>query len=500
MLPAYPDFSLSGRGLEILLTSQYHLEVSLLEEKMIKSLLHASLLVLPVVLTVTCSGQDTGKVSRDLADKLTDAMDFDNGMVVKGEKPLEHRGDPAFPQVISIDAPSSLIAGQSFELVLYTDYANNADITGAVVAVRNRGVYAGSYIDVAAGVVLVDGKKRMKMSGVLNDALLFEEADFTVELGMHRSDGQVGNYFEWVLNVRGKGADAGADPGGDAGADGAVDSGFDAGVDAGFDAGADAGSDAGFDAGTDAGAFICQDFGGALGWQCSVPAGDFHMGCNNAVDLECDQNGYEDPYHVATPAAFKIDKYEVTVSQYAACNTASPSTCTAPGTSVNCNWGVAGRENHPINCTDWSQAKAYCVWAGKRLPTEAEWEKAARGTDGRKYPWGDAALDCSYAVYSLIPCPVTSTATVGSKPQGVSPYGAMDMVGNISEWVEDDWHDNYTGAPVNGSAWIDSPRATNRVLRGGSWESVVQSQLRCSFRGNFDPTGKYSHYGFRCAK
>ena len=100
----------------------------------------------------------------------------------------------------------------------------------------------------------------------------------------------------------------------------------------------------------------CQDYG-ILGWQCTVQAGCFMMGCNSVVDTECDISEYPD--HVVTVSAFKIDKYEVTVSQYKACNTASPSTCTAPNTGGQCNWGVSGRESHPINCVDWNQAIPY---------------------------------------------------------------------------------------------------------------------------------------------
>jgi formylglycine-generating enzyme required for sulfatase activity len=294
--------------------------------------------------------------------------------------------------------------------------------------------------------------------------------------------------------------------------DGGVDdSGFDSSyppdsaVDSGYDGGFDSGYDAGIDAGTDAGTCTpvtpvvdCQDYGGNLGWQCTVQAGCFHMGCNSAVDTECDSS--EIPYHPVTVPAFKIDKYEVTVSQYQACNTASPSTCTAPNTGGTCNWGVGGRESHPINCVDWNQAKAYCTWAGKRLPSEAEWEKAARGTDGRKYPWGNTGLDCNHAVMSVSPCSNSSTATVGSKPAGVSPYGASDMIGNVWEWVEDDYHITYTSAPSNGSAWIDTPRAANRVLRGGAWDGVLTYDLRSSFRVNGNPTFRLSDDGFRCSR
>ncbi|MBI5529083.1 MAG: SUMF1/EgtB/PvdO family nonheme iron enzyme, partial [Deltaproteobacteria bacterium] len=215
----------------------------------------------------------------------------------------------------------------------------------------------------------------------------------------------------------------------------------------------------------------------------TVPAGSFQMGCNSAVDTECD--GDENPYHAVSVPAFKVDKYELTVGEYQACVDAGG--CTAAGTGGSCNYGVSGRDSHPINCVDWTQAKAYCTWAGKRLPTEAEWEKAARGTDGRKYPWGNDALDCDHAVHSVSPCSNSSTAPVGSKPAGVSPYGAEDMVGNVWEWVEDWYHDSYTGAPADGSAWV-TPTGTYRVLRGGSWGGDGAGGLRASDRDWSTPT------------
>ena len=259
--------------------------------------------------------------------------------------------------------------------------------------------------------------------------------------------------------------DASADTGHDAGLDSGVvhdgggDSGGDAEHDSGHDGGTDSGSgvDAGnADAGADAGIVVpCGPSPtGKGGDMCDVPAGPFMMGCNSAVDTECASSEY--PYHSVTVPGFKIDKYEVTASEYKACVTASG--CTAANTDSGCNYNVSGKESHPINCVDWAQAKAYCTWAGKRLPTEAEWEKAARGTDGRKYPWGNDALDCDHAVHSANGCSNSSTAPVGSKPAGVSPYGAEDMVGNVWEWVEDWYHDTYTGAPSDGRSLSTSLR------------------------------------------
>jgi formylglycine-generating enzyme required for sulfatase activity len=240
----------------------------------------------------------------------------------------------------------------------------------------------------------------------------------------------------------------------------------------------------------------CEDLGGNLGWMCPVQAGCFMMGCNSAVDYECGAG--EKPYHMATLSACKIDKYEVTASKYKDCVAAGK--CTPAGTSSGCNYNDAIKGSHPINCVDWNQAKAYCAWAGKRLPTEAEWEKAARGTDERKYPWGNSGLDCDHAVWNYTSCGNTGTQAVPGKPQGFSPYGTMDMLGNVWEWVEDDYHSNYDGAPAGGGAWVDSPRGALRILRGGSWGNMDAADLRASARSNGDPSTKSSIFGFRCAK
>jgi formylglycine-generating enzyme required for sulfatase activity len=226
----------------------------------------------------------------------------------------------------------------------------------------------------------------------------------------------------------------------------------------------------------------------------TIPSGPFMMGCNVAVDTECKPEEY--PYHEVTVPTFMLDRYEVTAAEYKACVDAS--VCSPAGTTPStCNFGVPGRENHPINCVDWNQAAAYCAWAGKRLPTEAEWEKAARGTDGRKYPWGNVDLDCDHAVHSANGCVNATTAPIGSKPAGVSPYGALDMVGNVYEWVEDDFHDSYSEAPTDGSAWTDNPRASSRAVRGGDWGHNYTYDLRASFRGGGGTT--WSYPGFRCA-
>jgi len=217
-----------------------------------------------------------------------------------------------------------------------------------------------------------------------------------------------------------------------------------------------------------------------------VPAGEFWYGCNRSVEKKC--YSADKPGRQITLPAFQIDKTEVTVSAYEACVRAGK--CTKPDRGRYCNWEKPGRERHPINCVDWNQAKAYCAWEGKRLPSEQEWEKAARGRDGRKYPWGNRGVSCSRAVIdedgkvnSNDGCGRKSTWPVGSKPSGASPYGVLDMSGNLWEWT---------------SGWYSATKET-RVVRGGSWARRPE-EARASARRRGGPASRYHDIGFRCAQ
>jgi formylglycine-generating enzyme required for sulfatase activity len=178
--------------------------------------------------------------------------------------------------------------------------------------------------------------------------------------------------------------------------------------------------------------------------------------------------------------------------------------CAAPSGAGGyaATWDTPGFEQHPVNYVDHGMAKAYCEWRGRRLCTEAEWEKAARGTDERLYPWGDVTPDCTLAVIrspgGLRGCDLDLTWPVGSMPAGASPYGALDMAGNVGEWVADWFSSTYYSDPSATSNPTGPATGGQRVNRGGTFE-VNGGLLRCSARGYATPAGGYSAVGFRCA-
>ena len=251
--------------------------------------------------------------------------------------------------------------------------------------------------------------------------------------------------------------------------------------------------------GTCSGGETCQDgqcTGGSCWPDCGdevlIPAGTFWMGCNEAVDDDCGSDEY--PYHEVYLDGYFIDRTEVTATSYEACVSAGG--CMPPSSGSYATYQVAGKEDHPVNGVTWYQAEAYCTWVGKRLPREAEWEKAARGTDGRKYPWGNSSPTCDLAVMSG--CLGDTQPVCSLSPAGDSPYGLCDMAGNVWEWVAD-WYDSdyYNASPANNPQGPNS--GSSRVERGGSFYSNYD-YLRVSNRYYGTPSFDHVNLGFRCAR
>lgn len=224
-----------------------------------------------------------------------------------------------------------------------------------------------------------------------------------------------------------------------------------------------------------------------------IPAGDVWRGCLDG-DSDCDSN--ESPGGLITLPAFFIDRYEATVVEYEACVNAGA--CAAPPDDPDCNFNYNDRDTYPINCVSWNDADAYCAWRGLRMPTEAEWERAARGDKLTLYPWGDDAPTCATAV--LDGC-APSTMAVGSAVDGISPFGVGDMVGNVSEWVGDYYDPDYFAA----SAGEDNPQGpesgTQRVLKGSAFTVPANFPAnRISKRTPSAPDTALRIYGIRCAR
>ena len=255
-----------------------------------------------------------------------------------------------------------------------------------------------------------------------------------------------------------------------------------------------------------------------------VPGGRFFMGSDD--DLPAER-----PAHKVTLGAYCMDKLEVTTAAYRACSDRGD--CKRAGTNnrwegitakdaraydplCNASSEDVSRGTHPINCVDWNMADRFCKAEGKRLPTEAEWEFAARGSDGRKYPWGDAAPSVKHLNACGAECVGwgkkhgalleglftesdgwAATAPVGSFPQGSSEWGIEDLVGNVWEWVAD-YYETYADADQRDPIGPASGRT--RAMRGGAWNGAYADWVRPSFRFHDAETTRSHGVGFRCAK
>lgn len=225
-----------------------------------------------------------------------------------------------------------------------------------------------------------------------------------------------------------------------------------------------------------------------------IPAGEFTMGS----DIDSATNN---PAHVVNLDAFYMDVFEVTNAQYAAC--VADGVCERPHYDrTDFRPGYYGNpeyDNYPVIYVDWYMANTFCEWRGVRLPTEAEWEKAARGTDGRSYPWGEG-FNCDLANYDGDPAPASfctgDTSEVGNYDRGTSPHGMYDMAGNVFEWVSS----LYRPYPYDAADGREDPtRGGSRVIRGGAWSEGPDDQ-RVIYRSWIGPELSESAIGFRCAR
>jgi formylglycine-generating enzyme required for sulfatase activity len=240
-----------------------------------------------------------------------------------------------------------------------------------------------------------------------------------------------------------------------------------------------------------------------------IEGGTFDMGSINSSD--------EQPIHSVTVPTFEMMKTEVTVDMYRACVDARY--CTAPGctgSSTNCNYTI-NSPNNPINYVSWHQLMKFAAWVGGRLPTEAEWEFAASSRGTSVYPWGSDLPACSLVDYydyeDSSSCNGDGTSPTCNTPLGNSAQGLCDLGGNVDEWVQDEYHSNYEGAPTNGSGWCTGTCPTNardstyrtqvttaRIARGGSWRDNAHYHIRAARRGGVFPGNQDSTIGGRLAR
>jgi len=265
-----------------------------------------------------------------------------------------------------------------------------------------------------------------------------------------------------------------------------ADAGSDADTDSDVDTDADTDTEGYFDGGIDSGTPVSFDWIYILG-------GAYEMGNDQFPSSKNTQ-----PVHTVTIPSFEMLKTEVTVIQYQEC--VRDHGCTEPAEYPNSNWVFSDRKEFPINYVNWQQAKTFCIWLDSRLPSEAEWEYAARsGGQDIPYPWGESLISCDYAIMAEggHGCGTGNSWPVCSKPNGNTNRGVCDMLGNVYEWVEDGFYYNYIEAPIDGSAWDDG--GIYRVFRGGAYNQSMTA-LTPTYR-EYDLIAYVAiNLGFRCAR
>ncbi|MFO0631144.1 MAG: SUMF1/EgtB/PvdO family nonheme iron enzyme [Polyangiales bacterium] len=217
-----------------------------------------------------------------------------------------------------------------------------------------------------------------------------------------------------------------------------------------------------------------------------IPGGSFTMGAT-ADDAPPDER----PAHEVSLSDYCLDRTEVSSGAYTRCVAAGA--CTRPATQ-------SPVEEAPVTGVDWNQSERYCRFVGGRLPTEAEWEFAARGTDGRLFPWGNEPPgDCERIDWTVsgASCRGVGASPVGTYPRGESPYGVLDLSGNVWEWTADWYARSYEGAQAQDPTGPEQGSA--RVTRGGGWNNDQPDRLRSTFREGQHPAFHDYDLGFRCA-
>lgn len=247
-----------------------------------------------------------------------------------------------------------------------------------------------------------------------------------------------------------------------------------------------------------------------------IPQGTAWVGCNENIQTDCPLS--ELPYHEVSMKAYFIDKYEVTAADFKKCVDAGgcgaeDDTFYTRKNHLYCNLDATGKENHPMNCVSWNGAHLYCMWAGKRLPSEGEWERAARGgceihgeenceNNSFVYTWGNEGTpSCDYVNMAKGPttwgCGSDSTSVGGSYSASDSPYGASDMLGNVYEFVADEWVGNHDLAKPDGSS-VGIP-VDEAVIKGGGFMQDDVADFRTSYRFSAPVIDILDSRGFRCA-
>jgi formylglycine-generating enzyme required for sulfatase activity len=226
-----------------------------------------------------------------------------------------------------------------------------------------------------------------------------------------------------------------------------------------------------------------------------VTQGSFRMGSDPAVDANAVSDEF--PMHTVSLKAFWIDQTEVTNRQYALCVKAGG--CSGPVSENSKDpvyFGNPAYDNYPVTYIDWDQANSYCMWANRRLPSEAEWEKAARGTKASIYPWGNTAPNADLLNYKLNKGGIMP---VGSYPKGKSFYGALDMAGNVMEWVGDTYLNSYYASQDVWNNPQGPATGSYGVTKGGAWISHGDYRVRSAARYGYDRKTRLGANGFRCA-